>query len=470
MIDKEKAKLNPKKQWAKFIIVAVLYLAFLFWWKNSDGPVRFIMGWVDAIVFALVAVYFINLFFFQNYVIPSSSLEKSLLTGDYLFVSKLSYGPRIPQTPLTMPLTQHTMPFFNMKSYIEFPHWEYRRVAGLGKVKLNDIVVFNYPAGDTIMSEPQYQADDYYRMVYETGTSLLMQQNPKLATTQKDALQQRAFYDKAYTLGRNYLLKNASIYGDIESRPTDRRENYVKRCVGLPGQTLQIKNKIVYLDGKPNVTAADLMGEQYDDLRKELGISNEDIQSLSRLHGYDVEQGLVLNQATLQYDGYMPLTKHAANALKQRGIVKSMRYVTDKDIYSGSNYPRNSDLGWKTWTRDNLGPIWIPAKGKSIKLTLENLPVYERCIKVYEGNTLEVKNGKIYINGKPATSYTFKMDYYWMQGDNRHNSADSRYWGFVPEDHIVGKPLFIWWSSDPDRRGLGGIRWSRLFTWVDNIK
>ena len=336
------------------------------------------------------------------------------------------------------------------------------------------------------MSEPQYQADDYYRMVYETGTSLLMQQNPKLAATQKDALQQRTFYDKAYTLGRNYLLKNASIYGDIESRPTDRRENYVKRCVGLPGQTLQIKNKIVYLDGKPNkepekvqyaylvkfnnVTAADLMGEQYDDLRKELGISNEDIQSLSRLHGYDVEQGLVLNQAALQYDGYMPLTKHAANTLKQRGIVKSMRYVTDKDIYSGSNYPRNSDLGWKTWTRDNFGPIWIPAKGKSIKLTLENLPIYERCIKVYEGNTLEVKNGKIYINGKPATSYTFKMDYYWMQGDNRHNSADSRYWGFVPEDHVVGKPLFIWWSSDPDRRGLGGIRWSRLFTWVDNIK
>ena len=119
---------------------------------------------------------------------------------------------------------------------------------------------------------------------------------------------------------------------------------------------------------------------------------------------------------------------------------------------------------------DNFGPIWIPAKGKSIKLTLENLPIYERCIKVYEGNTLEVKNGKIYINGKPATSYTFKMDYYWMQGDNRHNSADSRYWGFVPEDHVVGKPLFIWWSSDPDRRGLGGIRWSRLFTWVDNIK
>ena len=188
------------------------------------------------------------------------------------------------------------------------------------------------------------------------------------------------------------------------------------------------------------------------------------------MHGFDVEQGSVLNQAALQYDGYMPLTKRAVNALKQRGLVKAIRPVTDKDIYTGSNYPRNSDLGWKVWTRDNYGPIWIPAKGKSIKLTLDNLPIYERCIKVYEGNKLDVKNGKIYINGKPATSYTFKMDDYWMQGDNRHNSADSRYWGFVPEDHIVGKPLFIWWSSDPDRRGFSGIRWNRLFSWVDNIK
>lgn len=358
MIDKEKAKLNPKKQWAKFIVVIILYLAFLFWvkswlglivvpfifdayiskkikwqwWKESDGPVKFIMSWVDAIVFALTAVYFINLFFFQNYVIPSSSLEKSLLTGDYLFVSKLSYGPRIPQTPLTMPLTQHTMPFFNMKSYIEYPHWDYRRVEGLGKVELNDIVVFNYPAGDSILSEPQYQAEDYYRLCYETGTSLLMQQNPSLAQAQRNDLQQRAFYEKAYVLGRNYLVSQAAQFGEIDSRPTDRRENYVKRCVGLPGQTLQIKNKVVYLNGKPNkepenveytymvkfnnVTAADLLSERFDDTRKELGISSEDIQSLSRLHGYDMEHGLVLSKAALQYDGYMPLTKRAAAEMK----------------------------------------------------------------------------------------------------------------------------------------------------------
>ena len=163
----------------------------------------------------------------------------------------------------------------------------------------------------------------------------------------------------------------------------------------------------------------------------------------------------------------MPLTKRAAAEMRRLGLIKAIRPVTDKDIYSGPYYPLNAFTGW---TRDNYGPIWIPAKGKSITLTLNNLPIYERCIKVYAKNDLQVKNGKIYINGRPATRYTFKMDYYWMMGDNRHNSADSRYWGFVPEDHIVGKPIFIWWSSDPDRKGFGGIRWHRLFNWVDNIK
>ena len=510
MIDKEKAKLNPKRQWAKFIIVTLLFLAFLFWvkswwgiivvpfiydayiskkikwqwWKDAEAPVRFAMSWIDAIVFALVAVYFINLFFFQNYVIPSSSLEKSLLTGDYLFVSKVSYGPRIPQTPLTVPLTQHTMPLFNCKSYIEWPQWDYRRVKGLGKVELNDIVVFNYPAGDSIVTDLRYQAQDYYRQVYETGEALLMQQNPNIRLAEMSTAEQRAFFAKAYQTGRDYIVKHQAEFGVIDSRPVDRRENYVKRCVGLPGQTLQVKEKIVYLDGKANkepenvqytyfvklnnISVSEFFGARYDDLRKELGISEEDISSLSRLHGYDLEQGYVLNNQVLQqYDGYLPLTKAAAKELKARGVVKALRPVTDRDLYGGSIYPLN---GFTGWTRDNYGPVWIPKKGQSIKLTLENLPVYERCISVYEGNKLEVKGGKIYINGAPASQYTFKMDYYWMQGDNRHNSADSRYWGFVPEDHIVGKPLFIWWSSDPDRRGLKGIRWSRLFHWVDNIK
>ena len=446
------------KSWWGLLVIPFIYDVYITkkirwqWWKESEGPVKFIMSWVDALVFALVAVYFINLFFFQNYVIPSSSLEKSLLTGDYLFVSKVSYGPRIPQTPLTMPLTQHTLPVFECKSYIEWPHWDYRRVKGLGKVELNDIVVFNYPAGDTLVSNPQYQAADYYQMCYSFGDQLLMDKpNPDSLNAQ----QRWDLYRFQYNVGREYILSNAPTYGEIMTRPTDRRENYVKRCVGLPGQTLQIRDRIVYLDGKANKEPDNVQYTYYlklkanipDELMQELGISMEDL--------------MMLNQ-----NGYMPLTSKAAKALKARkDIVESIRINTDAT--RGDIYPLNGNTGW---TRDNYGPVWIPKKGASVKLTLDNIAVYERPIHVYEGNELEVRDGKIFINGKEATSYTFKMDYYWMMGDNRHNSADSRYWGFVPEDHVVGKPIFIWWSSDPDRSGFGGIRWNRLFRWVDNIK
>ena len=474
----KKKETNPRLQWVKFIVALILYLAFLYWvkswwgllvvpfifdvyitkkirwqwWKESEGPVKWIMSWVDALVFALVAVYFINLFFFQNYVIPSSSLEKSLLTGDYLFVSKVSYGPRIPETPLTMPLTQHTLPVFECKSYIGWPHWEYRRVKGLGKVELNDIVVFNYPAGDTLVSNIQYQAADYYQMCYSFGSQLI-ENAPNVDSL--NAQQRWNYYKFVYDAGRQYIKNNESIYGEVMTRPADRRENYVKRCVGLPGQTLQIKDRIIYLDGKANkepdnvqyTYIVKLKANIPDELMKELGISMEDLVSLNQ-------------------NGFMPLTKRAVKELKARkDLVESITLNTEAT--KSDIYPLNGNLGW---TRDNYGPVWIPQKGKSVTLTLDNIAIYERPIKVYENNDLEVKDGKIFINGKQTNKYTFKMDYYWMMGDNRHNSADSRYWGFVPEDHIVGKPIFIWWSSDPDRSGFGGIRWHRLFRWVDNIK
>ena len=474
-----KKKENKTMQWAKFVIVALLYLLFLYWveswmglivlpfiydayiskkinwqwWKDAEGPTRFIMSWVDALVFALVAVYFINLFFFQNYVIPSSSLEKSLLTGDYLCVSKVSYGPRIPQTPLTMPLTQHTLPLFGCKSYIEWPQWDYRRVKGLGKIEQNDIVVFNYPAGDTLVSDERWQAADFYQMAYSFGQQLVQVDThiDSLSTMQK-----RQLLETFYNAGKDYIKNNPNEYGDIITRPVDRRENYVKRCVGLPGQTLEIKNRIIYTDGKPlkepqNVQYTyyvKLKAQMPEELMKDLSISVEDITQLNQL-------------------GCMPLTKHAAAVLKSRkDIVQDIRL--NEDAPTGDLYPLNARTHW---TRDNYGPVWIPAKGKSVKLDISNIAIYERPIRTYEGNDLKVTaDGKIIINGKQQDTYTFKMDYYWMMGDNRHNSADSRYWGFVPEDHIVGKPLFIWWSSDPDRGGFSGIRWHRIFSWVDNIK
>ena len=295
-----------RAQWIKFVIVLVLWLVFLVWlkswlglvvvpfifdayitkkipwtwWRKSKNPtVVTVMGWVDAIVFALVAVYFVNLYFFQNYVIPSSSLEKSLLVGDYLFVSKLSYGPRVPQTPLHMPLAQHTLPVFNCKSYLEFPQWDYKRVKGLGDVQLNDIVVFNFPAGDTVMAN--VPNDDIYRVSYQAGKEL----TKPVDMTGMTPEQQRMVFDYYYQAGRKYIDENAGTYGEVVARPVDRRENYVKRCVGLPGQTLEIKDRVVYLDGKAN-KEPDNVQYRYlvkvhkaipDDLAHELGIRHEDL-------------------------------------------------------------------------------------------------------------------------------------------------------------------------------------------------
>ena len=484
--------------YVKFALYLIPYLAFLYWveswwglivvpfifdicftkkikwgwWKEPEvGPAtRFIMSWVDAIVFALIGVYFLTQFFFQNFVIPSSSLEKTLLTGDYLLVSKLAYGPRIPQTPLTMPMTQHTLPIINCKSYLEYPHWDYRRVKGLGNVEVNDIVVFNYPAGDTVALAQQNQ--DYYRLAYQIGDQLLGTQTADTTSLFPQTIvipatasllpetnyeEQQRIYNNVYAAGTAYMRQHPEEFGEITSRPTDRRENYVKRCVGLPGQTLQIKNDTVYLDGKPNPEPENV---QYayevtfkqdlpDELKRELGITEEDL--------YAQRNGNTV---------WMPLTHKVRKQLEARkDIVASIaRAVPD----AGWLYPQNMA---KDWTTANYGPLWIPKKGETLRLTLANLPIYERPIRVYEGNSLEVRGGKIYINGKAADSYTFKMDYYWMQGDNRDNSADSRFWGFVPEDHIVGKPLFIWISLDPDY-GLfdGKMRWSRFFKWVGDIK
>jgi signal peptidase I len=356
-----------------------------------------------------------------------------------------------------MPLTQHTLPLFNCKSYIEWPQWEYRRVKGFGNVELGDIVVFNYPAGDTVAVN---YGLDLYALCYERGLEIATEQGMELESPSKlNTEQQMRQYEKISALGRQFVDANRFQFGEVITRPVDRRENYVKRCVGLPGQTLEIKDKVIYVDGKaepqPELVQFNYRvytrGHQMisDEICADLGISDED-----RDHLFD------------EYSG-MPLTYPAKAALeKMTALIDSI--VEIKDGYYGKLYPLDHEYGW---TRDNYGPVWIPAKGKSVKLTMDNIALYERPIRAYEGNLLEVKNGKIYINGKESTSYTFKMDYYWMMGDNRHNSADSRYWGFVPEDHIVGKPLLIWLSISEDLNPKSsGIRWSRLFKYVGNIK
>ena len=444
---KERLGRVKKTRWWRFGIVALIYVLWTLWmgnpwlllglllladiyltqfipwgaWKGwKPGPLRTLMSWIDAIVYALVLVYFLFLFVGQNYQIPSSSLEKSLLTGDFLWVNKVTYGPRVPQTPLHFPLAQNMLPILNCKSYIEHPQLDYHRLKGLRNVERMDIVVFNFPAGDTVA----------------------------LASTNPDYYTQCAMY------GREVVRNNKDKFGEIIYRPVDRRDNYVKRCLGLPGETLQIKDGIVYVNGKAVPQPKNVQYCYYvqsdgtpfsNDFFEELSISNED-----QARGYI---------STSEY--VLPLTAEMKKTIEAKSWVQNVQRIQPDPGETLITYPVGTDYGW---THANYGPIWIPKKGAKVDLTLQNLPLYERCIKNYEGNNLEVKGNQIYINGKPATSYTFKMDYYWMQGDNRDNSLDSRYWGFVPEDHIVGTPSIILNSFNKDHKLFdGGIRWNRIF-------
>ena len=482
MTFKQRLSSATRHQWSWFAVWVVLTLLFAFWagspwlvlfmllffdiyitklvpwsfWKKSKNTAfRKTMEWVDAILFALIAVYFINTFFFQNYQIPTSSLEKSLLVGDFLAVSKLSFGPRAPITPLSFPLAQHTMPVVGGKSYFEKPQWKYRRLKGVGEVQRNDIVVFNFPTGDTVAMN--MQGVDFYT---------LAKHNPN---------------------GSEGVRSDKRTYGEIVFRPVDRRENYVKRCIGLPGETIALRNDSLYIDGtylpNPRLSQHNYLihtdGTAISaDLFRELGINKADYftqdsygQTVARsqdLTGAD-SISLVLsglqprdgNNGRIYYS--IPLTDEMVQQLKMKPFIWDI--IREKEQPGMSYYyPLTYETGW---TRDTFGPLWIPRKGATITFDGDvdyKVAAYERCIKNYEGNTLAYRDGKVYINGEQADSYTFRFDYYFMMGDNRHNSADSRVWGFVPEDHIVGKPMLIWLSLEKDKGWFEGkIRWKRLF-------
>ncbi|MBB6502533.1 signal peptidase I [Pedobacter cryoconitis] len=391
------------------------------WFKkkeNQDGtPVQKKSKrreWTDAVIFAVIAATIIRMFFIEAYVIPSGSMEKSLLIGDYLFVSKVNYGARIPMTPVAFPFAHHTMPIIGTKAYWDGIEWKYRRLPGLGRIQRNDVVVFNYPQGDTTAMENQDA--DYYELVRHSG---------------------RAAVHAQYT---------------IASRPVDKRENFIKRCIAISGDEMAIRQGLVYVNNKAvpleNAGQTDyIVRFKTQDVNfsvfEELGfVINDDIHAVS--------------DSSYQFTGSPEMMKK----VKALDFVVSVNEMAaPKDLQDLDIYPHDPN---RKWNMDNMGSFIVPKKGLTVKLDSVSMPLYERAIRIYEGNTL-LKNGNGWlINGKPADSYTFKMNYYWMMGDNRHRSSDSRYWGLVPEDHIVGKALFVWMSYDKNASFFHKIRWNRI--------
>lgn len=437
-------------KWVKFSFWGLLYLLWVIWlgnywflfgmpvifdiyvskkvhwsfWKKKNPPngkQTKTVEWIDAIIFAVIAASFIRMFFFEAYVIPTSSMEKTMLVGDYLFVSKVAYGPKLPNTPLSFPFVHQSMPLTNSKvnSYVEWIKKPYKRLGGFTTVKNNDVVVFNFPEGDTIAVK--YASQNYYEMV------------------------------RAY--GWERVNNDERTFGKIYSRPVDKKENYIKRCVGVAGDSIEIVDGQVYVNGK--------MQEEHDGRQYVYEvITNGSLFSPRVLEDMGVA---VADREMISGGRYrFPLTNEQVEKFKKLKNVVSVK----KQIMPAGNanvyiFPHTMEA--YPWNEDNFGPLYIPKKGATVDINMTNLAIYQRIIGVYEGNKLEVKDSVIYINGQPASTYTFKMNYYWMMGDNRHKSADSRYWGFVPEDHVVGKASIIWMSLDKDKSFPASIRFNRIF-------
>ncbi len=424
--------------------------------------------WGEAILFAVVAASIIRSFTFEAFTIPTPSMEASMKVGDYLFVDKFTYGTRLPMTPVSIPFFHNAIPGGLTNSYVEWFSLPYMRTPGFGKVERFDPVVFNFPNGDTVLIDPYYVGHNYYELLRNEAITMAGG-NVDLYLSDKakyDAMARNNFNEKLIckscrenTPGGRGNLK----IGGTRHRPLDKKEMYIKRCIGLPWETLEVRDGQVFINGSAIENKVGMMWNHLisvsspsaiSKLQREFGKLNSEIQMANQ------DGNLLL----------VPLTADEAN--KMRGMSSDfpavVQFQDTTSDHSLSIYPNSADYPFSEWTSDRFGPLTIPAEGMTIEMSHDAFVRYGRVIGAYEGNSIQEKDGKIFINGQEAATYTFKQNYYFMMGDNRHHSADSRFWGFVPEDHIVGKAVFTWFSKENmDYHGSNKIRWDRIFHLVD---
>lgn len=489
-----------KKRTTNDLVYAALmpYIYFAYLGFNKDikffgvndikSESSFVKNWLDPIIFAVVAASIIRGFFFEAFTIPTSSLEKSLMVGDFLFVNKICYGAKVPQTPIAFPFAHHTLPFTtSKKSYLEWIKIPYMRLPGYSKPKNGEIVVFNYPDGDTVAVG--FQDMSYYQLARYIGYSNI--KNPKYRPPFGD---------------------EERMIGDIVARPIDKREHYVKRCVAIPGNKLEIKDGELYIDDKLSPMPKDAQHHYFVKCKTEIfnvkSLDDYDIYydeaSIVSLYGYP-NGDTVLNYSAIGSNNGRPeesfvneykntlrkgdtilynlnLTEEKATRLRALAEVYSVkREIKAKGIAESSIFPHNSSYAWNN---DNFGPFTLPSEGMTVKIDTGNICLYDKMLSTYDNGIHHIKKSgaQVLYDGAPITSYTFKQGYYWMMGDNRHNSADSRSWGVVPFDHIVGRPVFVWFSmKDPAKNPISGksilgsltknshdgkFRWERFMCYV----
>lgn len=503
----EAAKRANSDHLALFLALPVIghLVAYVFSFRSKRiGKKSAIKEWGDSIIFALVAASIIRTYVFEPFQIPTGSMEKTLLVGDFLFVNKLAYGPKVPVTPLSFPLVHNTIPWINVKSYLGIEKSNYYRLPGFGKVNRYDVMVFNYPSGDTAIYDPRVpnglMGHDYHQVVNSEALWYWFQEASQTHPEAFQILQQKAmtsgvnaetlimdslggefiqniekWRNKARTAiasgvtysrggmpekGLNYIEHYGVIY-----RPVDKRENYIKRCVAIPGDEIEIKNSVLYINGKPAKVfpnqnmAYTISGEPLlERYLTSLGLSQNEGDYV--MNGNGIEVVYLTGSKLAELKRLSPKTSFNLYLTPQYSDDKSYKPTNSELIRNLDNFPKDF---YVNNTVSDFTKFKIPAKGAVVELTKDNIAWYRRAITAYEGHKLQEKNDGIYIDGKKATTYKFAMNYYWLMGDNRYNSADSRVWGYVPEDHVVGKASVVWFSKS----AFTGIRWDRMFTKIE---